>query len=268
MMPFKFAVTTSQSQTPDLVYHAVQISRELKVPYIGRDGRSLEAVSKTLGVEGMLVVSSEKVAYVSREGEFFFHPGLAGLRIKELINGKTDQMIDAMSLSPGDTVLDCTLGLGTDAVVASFIAGKNGRVVGLESSPVIAFLVKRGLAFYPEANRDIVAAMRRVEVIRADHREYLRALPPGSFDVVYFDPMFRFPGKQSPAINAMRNLANHAPLDRETITHALRIAVKRVVVKERRGSAEFERLGFEKICGGRYAPVVYGIMDGQGVSGG
>ncbi|OPY58039.1 MAG: Ribosomal RNA small subunit methyltransferase J [Pelotomaculum sp. PtaU1.Bin035] len=265
MEPIKFAVTTSQNQAPALVNLARQIAQDLGAPYIGRGGRPLEAISTALGVEGMVVVSSQKVLFVSSKGEFFFHPGLARLRIKELKNGKTDQMIEAMSVNPGNTVLDCTLGLGADAVVASFVTGKNGRVVGLESSPVIAFLVKAGLASYPEACRDIAAAMQRVEVIREDHREYLGKLSPGSFDIVYFDPMFRFPRQQSPSINAMRNLAEPGPLDRETISLASRIAVRRVVVKERRGSAEFERLGIKKICGGRYAPVAYGVMDGQGV---
>jgi hypothetical protein len=261
----KFAVTTSQSQTSDLVHYAKRIAYELDTPYVERNGRSLKAISAILGVEGMVVVSSRKVSYVSQEGEFFFHPGLAGLRIKELKNGKTDQMIEAMSIGPGSSVLDCTLGLGADAVVASFVAGKDGRVVGLESSPVIAFLVKLGLKSYQEACGDVTAAMRRVEVVRADHREYLRTLPAGSFDVVYFDPMFRFPRRRSPAMNAIRALAAPDPLDRETIDLALKIAARRVVVKERRGSAEFRRLGFEKIYGGRYAPVVYGVINRQGL---
>jgi len=265
MKSLRFAVTTSQSQKSDLVDCAKRIAGELEARYVERNGRSLEALLTDLGVEGMVVVSSQKVSFVSRKGEFFFHPGLSGLRIKELINGKTDQMIEAMSIGPGSTVLDCTLGLGADAIVASFAVGINGRVVGLESSPVIAFLVKLGLLSYPEDCGDIAAAMQRVEVVQADHRDYLRTLPAGSFDVIYFDPMFRFPRRRSPAINALRALADPEPLDRETINLALKIAARRVVVKERRGSAEFRRLGFEKIYGGRYAPVVYGVIDGQGL---
>ncbi|NLJ76176.1 MAG: hypothetical protein GX325_02820 [Peptococcaceae bacterium] len=38
-------------------------------------------------------------------------------------------------------------------------------------------------------------------------------------------------------------------------------ATKRVEIKERRGSAEFARLGFKNIMGGRYSTVVYGIKE-------
>ncbi|OPX84295.1 MAG: Ribosomal RNA small subunit methyltransferase J [Pelotomaculum sp. PtaB.Bin104] len=268
MRSLKLAITTSQSQTSILVNRARLIARELEAPYIARDGRSLDAISAVHGVEGMVVVSPKRVSCVTRAGEFFFHPGLARMRINELKAGKTDQMIEAMSISPGDTVLDCTTGLGTDAIVASFVTGASGRVIGLESSAVIAFLVNSGIAVYPEVDEGIAAAMRRVQVIHADHREHLRMLPPGSFDVVYFDPMFRMPGRKSPAINVMRSLADPDPIEQETILLALRVAAKRVVLKEGRNSSEFARLGFNKIIGGRYAPIVYGVMNGQGASNG
>lgn len=261
----KFAVTTALSQTKDMVLKARQIACTLGVAYVERNGRSLKLITESLGMAGLIVVSAQRVSFVSGAGEFYFHPGLAGLRINELKYGKTDQMIVAMSIGPGSTVLDCTLGLGSDAVVASFIVGENGRVVGLEGSPVIAYLVKTGLSAYPEPSEDIAAAMRRIEVVRAEHHDYLQALPPGSFDVVYFDPMFRIPRRRSPAMNAMRALACPEPLKRETINLAIKVAAKRVVIKERRGSEEFIRLGVEKIFGGRYAPVVYGLINGQGL---
>jgi hypothetical protein len=56
-------------------------------------------------------------------------------------------------------------------------------------------------------------------------------------------------------------LANHDPVDCETVELALNAAVKRVVMKERRGSAEFDRLGFKHIIGGRHAPVAYGVIE-------
>jgi len=260
----KFAVTTSHRPHPGQLESAKKLAAEFEAPYADRNDLSLEALSIRLQVDGMVVVSAKKVAYVSGGGEFFFHPGLAGLRIMEVKNGKTDQMIKAMSLQKGESLLDCTLGLGTDAILASFVTGPEGRVTGLESSLLIATLVRHGLSVYSAAEVDTVRAMRRVEVVNADYKEYLAGLPPRSYDVVYFDPMFRAPRFHSPAMNALRALANPEPVDRETIDLALRAAVKKVVLKERRGSAEFERLGFKKICGGRYSPVVYGVMDLQG----
>jgi hypothetical protein len=217
----------------------------------------------SLGVFGILVVSSQRISFFTGSSEFFFHPGLAKLRINEVKNGKTDQMIQALSLEAGDTLLDCTLGLGTDAIVASYVAGTRGRVTGLESSALIANIVGRGLKTYQFEEEDIAIAMQRIEVVHSNHKDYLAYLPSRSYDVVYFDPMFRLPRKKSPGMDAIRAIANPNPIDRETVTLALRACRRRVVIKERRWSKEFERLGFKEICGGRYAPVVYGVIERQ-----
>jgi hypothetical protein len=170
-------------------------------------------------------------------------------------------MIQAMSLQAGDTVLDCTLGLGTDAIVASYVSGPLGRVTGLESSNLIAYIVGRGLKTYRFEDEDITMAMHRVEVVHSNHKDYLASLSPCSYDVVYFDPMFRLPRRHSPAMDAIRAIANPNPIDCETVALALRTCRKRVVMKERRWSKEFDLLGFRDIRGGRYAPVVYGVIN-------
>ena len=36
---------------------------------------------------------------------------------------------------------------------------------------------------------------------------------------------------------------------------------RRVVLKESRGSAEFERLGFDRVEGGRHSEVAYGVLE-------
>lgn len=209
-------------------------------------------------------MSRQKISCIYEGQEFFFHPGMARLRIMELKNGKTDQMIKAMSLQSGESVLDCTMGLGNDAIVASFVSGTNGRVTGLESSWLISALVRYGLSAYPETEEDVALAMRRVKVINTDYKKYLASLSPCSYDVIYFDPMFRNPVHHSPAINAMRFLANPEPVDCQAVDLASRVAAKKVIMKERRGSTEFERLGFRTVLGGKYAPVVYGVINLQG----
>jgi 16S rRNA G966 N2-methylase RsmD len=211
-----------------------------------------------------VLVTEEKISYVGPGCEFFFHPGLAGLRIDRLSQGGVDRMVEAMSLEPGDRVLDCTLGLGTDAIVAAYSAGGTGEVVGLESSLLLACLVEEGLGNYKKAEPRLQEAMSRVKVVHTGHYEYMQGLSANSFDVVYFDPMFRQPLKQSPAINALRLLADPAPLEQKVMELAVNIARKRVVLKERRGSSEYSRLGFATIYGGRYAPVQYGVIDCRG----
>lgn len=257
-------VTTSHKNSPELHLAAKELASRLKLPYTGRDDLSIVDLCSARGASGAVVVSAGKVSFVAGNQEFCFHPGLAILRINELNNGKNDKMIEAMDLKHGFKVLDCTLGLGTDAIVASYVAGAEGRVVGLEKSPLIAAIVGCGLAHYRTGDENIDLAMRRIEVIAADHREYLAGAHPGSFDVIYFDPMFRRPRHRSSAINAMRGLAAPDPIQPDAVVRAVQVAARRIVVKERRGSGEHARLGLNKIYGRKYAPVAYGVLEGLG----
>ncbi|MDD4335579.1 MAG: class I SAM-dependent methyltransferase [Desulfotomaculaceae bacterium] len=258
-----FVVTTSLRPTFGLVEKAKQLAARFNVTFAARGELSIRDLSGLFSADGVLVVSSQKISFLMGENKFFFHPALAGLRIKKINTGKTDQMINAMSLKEGNSVLDCTMGLGTDAIVASYVTGATGSVTGLECSPVISELVKQGLQSYMEKDRETMLAMRRIKVINTKHKEYLASLKTGSYDIVYFDPMFRYPRRKSPGINAARMLANHEPIDREIIEMAFNAAVRRVVMKERRDSAEFARLGFKYILGGRYSPVAYGVRERQ-----
>lgn len=255
-------VTTALRPGKKQLELAVALSRELGIPLIARQNLSLDKLINANKLQGIVVVGANRVSFFYDKHEFFFHPGLAKLRIKEIKTGKTDQMIKAMDLNPGDTVLDCTLGLGADAVVASFIVGSCGRVVGVESSLVIASLVRHGMSIYrdPE-DPSLEDAISRVEVVYDNHNRFLFNLQENSYDVVFFDPMFRAPKERSSALMPLRPLANTQPLHRDVVEQALKVAQKRVVIKERRGSSEFTRLGFTSVEGGRYAPVAYGVID-------
>lgn len=254
------AVTTSHRTNREHIEKARLMAAKLEIPYVDRNGQSLETLYKNYQLNGIIVVSFNKLSYVSDEQEFFFHTGLASLRINAIRNGKTDQMICAMGLKAGDSVLDCTLGLGSDAIVASYVAGNEGNVTGIENSLIIAELVRQGLASYTGED-EVIKTMRHIKVVNAEHKQYLAGLPPGSYDIVYFDPMFRQPKYHSSGINSMRILAIPDPVDFDTIVLAKKVASKRVVLKERRGSLEFDRLGFNIVYGGKYAPVAYGVIE-------
>lgn len=260
-----FVVTTALRTGPEERDRAAALAKELGCPCVKRGRLSLNEVCHAAGAAGAVVVSRSRLALRYAGREFFFHPGLAKLRIREIMAGKTDQMVKAMDLRSGDRVLDCTLGLGADALVAAHVVGEYGWVTGLEAVPVVAALVRWGLEHYGAGRGPLAAAMRRVTVLTADHREYLPALPGNSFDVVYFDPMFRVPLQASSGMEPLRPLAEAAPLDTAAVAEAYRVARRRVVFKERRDSAEFRRLGFTRVEGGRYSPVAYGVLvkDGE-----
>ena len=183
------------------------------------------------------------------------------LRLKNLRLGEKDHMTEAMGLQEGMSVLDCTLGFGADAIVASFGVGESGSVTGLEVSPLIAAVTGYGLQHFLPGNYPLYAAMRRIKVVNEDYLDYLRQQPDNSVDVVYFDPMFRKPLTASSSISPLRGVADHRPVSEEAVAEACRVARLRVVMKEASGSGEFARLGFQRLVGGKYSKVHYGVID-------
>jgi 16S rRNA (guanine1516-N2)-methyltransferase len=266
-------VTTVQHPSADVIQMAKELAEKLAVPYIERNRQSIAALKEKYRVSNLLVTAAAGPIVHTATGEYFFHLSMAELRIKNLINGKHDHMAAAMGLNTGMTVLDCTLGLGTDAIVASFIVGESGSVVGLESQPIIALIAEYGLQhFFPDSQPeeyDITSALRRIRVKNTDYYEYLAVLPAASFDIVFFDPMFRHPVQTSSNFKPIRSLADQRRVTVEAIQQACRVAKQRVVVKEAANSDEFSRLGISNIVGGKYSSVKYGIIDcsAQGAGG-
>lgn len=258
------AVTTTLAKSAEECVKAGEISRMLNIPLYSRKNIGIEKLIRQYSLQGIVIVGREKITYSYPGGEFFFHPGMAKLRINEILNGKTDQMIKALDLIPGDTVLDCTLGLGSDAIVSSFVSG-TGEVIGIECSPVLSLIVKEGLANYSRGiSTGLKGAMRKIKVICADYNHFLKNQPDGSVDIVYFDPMFRISGHKSSSMEAMRPLTNSSSLSPEAIGEALRVTRRRVVVKELRNSPELTRLGLARVTGGKYSPVSYGVIEKGG----
>ena len=168
--------------------------------------------------------------------------------------GEGDHLLNALGVMEGMRILDCTLGMGADAIVESFGAGETGEVIAIEKNPVVAALIAHGMKTDEGEHPTTVAAMRRVHVVCADYLDFLRGQPDNSFDAVYFDPMFRHPFTESAGIHPLRFLADPRPVSAEAIHEA------RVVLKESSKSGEFARLGFMEFEGGKYSNVRYGVM--------
>ena len=256
-----FIVTTIRKPDAATEILAEEISKKLGGRLVRREDLSFDALKKIHGAENILLVKKNSLSAITAEGELFFHPNTAHLRIKNLRGGEGDRLIDALKISAGSSVLDCTLGLGSDAIVESFIVGASGKVVALEVNPLIAAIVDYGMKNFSEDSPHILSAMRRVEVINADCADFLKTCADKSFDAVYFDPMFRRPVKSSSGLNPIRPLADNRPLTEEIIREACRVAKCRVVMKEHSGSAEFSRLGFKVADGGKYSSVAFGVIE-------
>jgi hypothetical protein len=257
-------ITTSLRSLATDVTRACQLAQELGAEYAPRQERPLAVMQAEYHTNLMIVFEQGQPVAYQGDNRFFFHRGMAELRILNLMRTGHDPMIKAMELSAGMSVLDCTLGLAADALVASFVAGDAGNVLGIEASPIVAALTRWGLAELQAADSDARAqtklAAGKIRVRYARHQAVLAELPDNSFDVVYFDPMFRHPKPGSCGIQPLRDFAATDPLDIESLREALRVARLRVVVKEAQGSREFKRLEIRWISGGRYSSVQYGIL--------
>lgn len=256
-------VTTRHKPDKDLLDIVKAWCQRIDGKYVERKSDSIQTLMDKYEMDRLLVLSEDQHRLYIRGNKqpYFFHPGMSVLRIKGILKGDNDVMVQIAELREGDAFLDCTLGLASDAITAAYIVGEKGRVVGVESERVIAELTKDGLSrWHQEDIPHFNEALRRIEVVCADHLDYLRQLPSNSFDVVYFDPMFRKPVTSSVGITPLRDFANAHALKEETITEALRVCRRKVMMKERSESPEFERLGFKKIVRPN-ASTTFGVIE-------
>jgi len=256
-------VTTSHKPDNESVEIARQAAEILQAELVERDRLPFTRLREKYNAENVLVAARGQITIHTPSGECFFHPSMSVPRVKAIRQGRTDHMVEAMALKTGDYVLDCTLGLGADSVVAAFVVGESGKVVGVEAAAELAYLVKCGLAGYREGPKFLREVMPRIEVVHDNCEQYLLAQPENSFDIVYFDPMFRYSRRKSSSMEPLRGLVKPDPLNSRLIKEAFRVAKRRVVMKENSFSKEFAELGFTRVIGGRYSPVAFGVIDKQ-----
>ncbi|MDY8021313.1 class I SAM-dependent methyltransferase [Paenibacillus polymyxa] len=254
-------VTTGDSPSAEVVERAKLLAAELGVLYAPRRGISVAKLIAAHRVHQALVLVQGGVRLISPEqSPMVFHPSMGFIRAKRVLKGESDPMLTAARIVPGDTVLDCTAGLGTDSLLFSIGTGSSGQVTAVESSFPVYALIKEGMRHYRSGNAEVDQAFSNIDVRFGHHLDYLRSLPDCSIDIIYFDPMFRDPLLDSSAIGPLRGLANPDALSEESIVHAKRIARKTIVLKEKRGSGEFARLGFRVEQRGT-TKTVYGVID-------
>jgi hypothetical protein len=254
-------VTTAGRTNEEMVGLANQIAHELNITFVPRKKRSILDIQKEV-CDDCFVVGKERIELfpLGGGGPCFFHPNSAMFRIKRLIQGETDPFREATNLSLGKSFLDCTLGLGSDSIVASYITGETGKVTGCEGNPYLSFVVANGLKTWNDGSPLVLEAMRRIEVKSILAYQYLKLQPDNSYDCVYFDPMFEENISESNGIKGLLKLAIYDTLTKETIHEAYRVAKDRVVLKDHFRSTRFETLGFS-VRVRKTAKFHYGIME-------
>lgn len=231
--------------TESRAYDAQQVLGYARIP---RNKQSVKKLMATYSSD-FLVAGKERYELYKQEMSepLFFHPDTAPFRLKRLMKGESDPLVDVCQLKLGTTFLDCTLGLATDSIVASFAVGAIGEVKGIEADPDVAFITATGLKQFEPKFQELQDAMRRISVIQDSAISFLSRLPDSSWDVVYLDPMFSQPISESTSFAALRQAGVHGALTEEWVMEAKRVSRKRVVVKAHFRDPVFEEFGFVQL---------------------
>lgn len=241
-------ITTAGRTNEEMVGVAKEIAQHLQVKFVSRQKQSIEKLQE-IEQDSCIVIGKDRfeLFQLGEKEPFFFHPNSAMFRLKRLMDGGHDPFVEAAKLKKGMKVLDCTLGIGSDSIVASFVVGPAGAVVGVEANEYLAYLVRKGLKSWTTKSRQMNEAMSRIQVIHASHLSYLKQLSSESFDCVYFDPMFEEHLTKSAGISALSKLASYETFSDEVIHEALRVAKKRIILKDHFRSRRFEQFDFSVI---------------------
>ena len=183
--------------------------------------------------EKALVVTKKGLALRVTGKQMSWHPGLLHT-LRE--SGLRHPWIKLGDLKRGDKVLDCTLGLGTDARFISEITHE--IVLGIEQSLAIFLLTQEGLK----------GVEAKVNPVLANCREFLHQQADNSFDVIIADPMFpSHLEKQSHSLSIVRQFGSYETLSQSWLNEAKRVAKRCVLIKDHIENDLLESLGVEKL---------------------
>lgn len=246
-MQSKTIITTAGRPDPHTFELAEIARRELGFPIIERKKRSVLRMQQEYEAD-VLVAGKDRYELFRKgmEQPLFFHPNSAAFRLKRILKGEIDPIVEASDLAAGDTFLDCTLGLASDSIIASYIIGEKGKCAGLEADPIVAFLTKTGLHKFPATSEALANSMQRIEVIQTEAVDFLVNQPDSSWDIVYIDPMFHAPIEESSNFKPLRQAGVHTSLSAKWMDEAFRVCRRRVVVKERFDSAVFDQFDMQR----------------------
>ncbi|WP_373049570.1 class I SAM-dependent methyltransferase [Vulgatibacter sp.] len=260
--PSQAVVTTPRRPKAVDVAEARAEAARLGCRYVERRSQGWEKLVETTGARAVLAVAhGDRALWLpGMTVPWRFHGGMAVLRIRRMIAGvEPDPFLAACDVRAGDRFLDCTGGACADALVAAHAVGEGGHVEVIEASALLHAVTGHGARHVRFGEAPIDAALSRMHVTLGDHLEVLRSLPDRSYDVVYFDPMFRETTTAAPGFDVVRALADPRPLAAEALAEARRVARRRVVLQDRKTGGELERLGLPELpVMSRYAQVRFG----------
>lgn len=238
------AVTTSLKASPDIQELAMMRAVEWELPFYDRRKDPMVRIYDR--ADAVLLFAAEGVNISTAGGQLRTNLSTAAIRLRHIAAGQSDPLIRAADLRSGDIVIDCTYGLGRDAIVAAHIIGPTGSLTALEASPALFHMANENkpLAAFVGA---IELEAAHIALVHTDAREWLETQPAQSADVVLIDPMFETPKSSDASFSLLRSVANETTLDQEWVERAQRVARRWVVVKSGSRLPWFEDIGLEPI---------------------
>ena len=255
-----WGVTCSARADGTLYQQAIAIAQELDCIYWDRPEGRLSDFIHDRGLVALVVVGQHDIVVHTPHARLRHHPNAAVLRVVNMLHDRRDTFVELAQLTPGDHLIDCTCGMGADAIAASHAVGTGGSVHALESSPLLALLARCGMQRYQHPNHGAVtAAMRRVRVSNTRYQDMLPTYPDNCVDVVYFDPMFCQTVTDSNGLDLVRTFAHFGRPQQDDIAEAKRVARRCVLMKDQIPGRTLQALGFSvvkkarRFCYGRIA---------------
>jgi len=233
-------ITTSLKASSEVRARAMECSTAWGLPFYDRRKDSIERIH---GQADVLLLFAAKGLYISSaHGQLRPHLSTAAVRLRHVAAGQSDPLIRAADLQAGDSVIDCTYGLGRDAVVAAHIIGPTGSLIGIEASAALFYMAQenRPLA---ECDGAVDVEPADITVVHADARDWLAQQPSQSVDIVLIDPMFANPKSSDASFGLLRSLASDIQLDQQWVERAQRVARRWVVVKSGNWFPWFDEIG-------------------------
>lgn len=255
-------VTTSIDETPALVNEAKELAADLKIDYLKRNKKPINYLTEKIE-DGIFVVNSNRGTsyYKKNEKEVFFHPNMAFLRIEQLKKGFSDSFVSACGLERGMSFFDGTLGLASDALVAAYVVGNEGKVMGAEISTPLFAITRKGLDFYKSRHSNWGSLIDRITIQNIENLKWLRQMKDSSVDVVYFDFMFEKSLENSHGIQVIKSITDNQTITKEHVVEAARVAKHRIVAKSGYSGISLETLGFEVRRQYRRRNFYYGVIE-------
>ncbi|MGY4689900.1 class I SAM-dependent methyltransferase [Salibacterium sp. K-3] len=238
-------VTTAKKALAEETEEAKRLAESWGLVFEPRRKRSFQQWLAQAG-EPIYVVGDrgDKLYHPAAAKPLEFHPSMAWIRYQRLQKGGQDPIVEAMALNPGMTVLDTTMGLGSDSITASLAVKETGHVTAVEWNPYTAHLVGKGMQNWESSSNEFNQAMRRIEVRSGSSEKVLEQLAANRYDIVYMDPMFEEAVEDSPHMAPLRLFATHRQPGKKEVLEAVRAASCRVVIKTRTLPSFLQDLGF------------------------